>query len=79
MKKYVIFTISLFCFYFICNLVIGFIVNKAFQPEWLPIWSKGQQITGSITFGLLYNPIDLISLIVALVISIGISSKYKPS
>ncbi|WP_377891243.1 hypothetical protein [Alkalihalobacillus sp. R86527] len=79
MKKYVIFTISLICFYFITNLVIGLIVNNAFQPAWLGVWSKGQQLTGTITFGLLYNPIDLISLIVSLVISLIISSKYKAS
>ncbi|MCA0989065.1 hypothetical protein [Guptibacillus algicola] len=79
MKKNVIFAISLICFYFISNLVISLIVNKAFQPEWLGVWSKGQQLTDTITFGLLYNPIDLISLILSLIISLIISSKYKAS
>lgn len=79
MKKYIVFTISLVCFYFVSNLVISLIVNAAFQPEWLGVWSKGQQVTGAITLGLLHNPIDLISLILSLVISIIISSKYKTS
>ncbi|MGB8002318.1 MAG: hypothetical protein WCF60_19785 [Anaerobacillus sp.] len=79
MKKYVTFTISLVCFYFILNLLIGFLVNSAFQSDWLTAWSKGQQITGTLTFGLLYNPIDFISLIASLVISILISSKVKSS
>ncbi|MBF0706811.1 MULTISPECIES: hypothetical protein [Bacillales] len=79
MKKYVIFTISLISFYFILNLIIGSIVNAIFQPDWLMAWAKGQQVTGTVTFGLLYNPIDLISLILSLVISVIITSKVKPS
>jgi hypothetical protein len=79
LKKYVIFTISLVCFYFILNLIIGSIVNAVFQPEWLPAWSKGQQATDTVTFGLLSNPIDLISLIISLIISVIIASKIKPA
>ena len=79
MKKYVIFTISLVCLYFILNLIIGSIVNAVFQPEWLTAWSKGQQLTDTVTFGLLYNPIDLISLMLSLIISAVITSKIKYS
>ena len=79
MKKYGIFTISLICLYFILNLMIGSIVNAVFQPEWLTVWGKGQQLTSTVTFGLLYNPIDLISLVLSLIISLSITSKIKPS
>ena len=79
MKKYVIFTISLVCLYFILNLIISSIVNAVFQPEWLTAWSKGQQLTDTVTFGLLYNPIDLISLMLSLIISAVITSKIKYS
>jgi len=77
LKKYIIFTISLVCLYFILNLIIGSIVNAVFQPEWLTAWSKGQELTGTVTFGLLYNPIDLISLVLSFVISAIITSKIK--
>ena len=77
MKKYVIFTISLVCLYFILNLLISSIVNAVFQPEWLSAWSKGQQLTGTVTLGLLYNPIDFISLVLSFIISAFVTSKIK--
>lgn len=55
------------------------IVNTVFQSGWLGAWSKGQQLTESLTFGLLYNPIDLISLIISFVISLFVTSKVKVS
>ncbi|WP_347552110.1 hypothetical protein ABFG93_07935 [Pseudalkalibacillus hwajinpoensis] len=77
MKKYIIFTISLVCFYFILNLIIGSIVNMAFQTEWLDAWSRGQQLTSSVTLGMLTNPIDFISLIGSFIISIVITARVK--
>lgn len=55
------------------------LVNTAFQSGWLGAWSKGQQLTESLTFGLLYNPIDLISLVISFVVSIFVTSKVKVS
>ncbi|TLS38230.1 hypothetical protein [Pseudalkalibacillus caeni] len=75
MKKLVVFTISLVCFYFIFKILLGALFNLV-SPADMEFWAKAQELTKSITLGALINPIELISLVTGFIVAVIFASKW---